>query len=327
MEKERLRFIDLPKDLSQNSFNAAVLSGFSLVPKQLPCYFFYDRAGSALFEKICELPEYYLTRAEQTILETCSLEIIRSADCPETIIEFGSGSSRKTRLLIEAVLSRLTDLLYIPIDISTAFLRETCRALLNHYCPLNITAIAGEYRDAMKMLPEPGSSRLFLLMGSNIGNFEPLEAVEFLSLIRDYMQPSDHLLVGVDLLKDHALIHAAYNDLAGVTARFNLNMLARINSELGGQFDLGLFRHEAPFLPDESCIEMRLISIQHQRAAVRGLGTHFEFREGEYIRTERSYKYAPGRFRALCEDAGFETVRYWQDKNKWFTVNLLAPVS
>lgn len=326
MEKDRLRFIELPKGLSENSFSDAVSAGFSSIPKQLPCYFFYDRVGSTLFERICELPEYYLTRSEQAILEAYSSEIIRSAGYPATVIEFGSGSSRKTRLLIEAALNRLTDLLYIPIDISTTFLRETCDALLTTYRPLSITAISGEYRDAMKVLPEPVSPRLLLFMGSNIGNFDPIEAVEFLSLIRTCMQLNDRMLIGVDLLKNHNLIYAAYNDSAGITAQFNLNILARINSELGGQFDLELFRHDAPFLPEEGCIEMRLISRQHRRIAVRHLNTVFEFLEGEYIRTERSYKYAPDRFRALCEDAGFETVRCWQDRNGWFTVNLLAPI-
>lgn len=327
MEKDRLRFIDLPKDLSEISFSDAVSAGFLLVPKQLPCCFFYDRVGSILFERICELPEYYLTRTEQAILEAHASDIIRSAGYPTTVIEFGSGSSRKTRLLIEAALNQLSDLLYVPIDISTAFLREACHALLTAYHPLNITAISGEYRDAMKVLPEPISPRLFLLMGSNIGNFEPKEAIEFLSLIRTCMQSNDRLLIGVDLLKNHDLIHAAYNDPAGITARFNLNILTRINSELGGQFDLELFRHDAPFLPEEGCIEMRLISKQHRRIAVRKLDTVFEFLEGEYIRTERSYKYAPDRFRALCEHAGFETVRCWQDENGGFTVNLLAPTS
>ena len=197
---------------------------------------FYDLAGSKLFEQICELPEYYLTRTEQKIFEDNSTDIIDALDYELAIVEFGSGNSVKTRLLINAALNRQEHLHYIPIDISSSFLKASSQALLGEIDRLSITAIAAEYADAIPIIPDPQEPRLFLFIGSNIGNFNRAEAVSFITKIREQMHSQDRLLTSFDLVKATHILEAAYNDAAGVTAAFNKNLLTRINRELGGTF-------------------------------------------------------------------------------------------
>lgn len=304
----------------------AVYQGLSATPKTLPPRLFYDRAGSELFEAITELPEYYPTRTEAALLEAHAEGIVRAVGEEVTLVEFGSGSSRKTRLLIEAALLRQEALQYVPIDISRAFLRDSAEALLAEYPALTVTALAGEYFDAALAMPPAAGPRLILFLGSNIGNLPHAEATRFLARVRAGMSPHDRLLVGTDLVKDAAVLEAAYDDAQGVTARFNLNLLARINCELGGAFDLARFRHAAPWDAVAERIEMRLVSLGDQRVRVDDLDTEFTFADGEAIVTEWSQKYTPESFAALCAPAGLEIVGSWTDDRSWFAEWLLRPL-
>ncbi|RYG24478.1 L-histidine N(alpha)-methyltransferase [bacterium] len=322
---ERLRFVDVRGESPHDSLCDTVYQGLSATPKRLPPRLFYDHDGSAIFEEITDLPEYYPTRTEQAILEAHADEIVRSMGDAIDMIEFGSGSSRKTRVLIEAALRRQKRLNYAPIDISRAFLHETAKTLLDDYEGLSITAVAGEYFDAALNLPRSSCPRLILFLGSNIGNLAADEAVEFLTRVRRAMEPEDRLLIGTDVVKEVGVLEAAYNDAQGVTARFNLNVLRRINAELGGSFDLAQFRHRAPYDREEQRIEMRLVSLCDQRVYVEAVDTEFEFAQGETIVTEWSQKYTRESFAALAEPAGLRIDRSWSDEKGWFTEYLLCP--
>jgi dimethylhistidine N-methyltransferase len=322
---ERLRIVDVRGEGPLDSLCDTVYSGLSAEPKRLPPRLFYDREGSDLFEEITDLPEYYPTRTEQAILEENADEIVGMAGGPIAMIEFGSGSSRKTRVLIEAALRRQKRLDYAPIDISRAFLHETSQRLLDEYPDLSVTAVAGEYFDAAVNLPRSPCPRLILFLGSNIGNLAEDEAVEFLTRVCHAMEPEDRLLVGTDMVKDVTVLEAAYNDAQGVTARFNANVLQRINLELGGEFDLAAFRHHAPFDEAHQRIEMRLVSLRDQTVRIESLDTEFRFSEGEAIVTEWSQKYTRERFAAIAEPAGLRIEKSWSDGKGWFTEYLLCP--
>ena len=318
-----LSLIKASKDNPQQSLKDAIAEGFKSTPKSIPALFFYDTAGSQLFEQICKLPEYYPTRTEHKILTDNAWNIISTVTGEVELVELGSGSASKTRVLIDAILANQSHLQYIPTDISTDFLLESSIALKNEYEPLSITAIAAEHNDALRLLPEGGSqSRLFLFLGSNIGNFEPQAATNFIGQIRRRMRENDYLLIGFDLVKDRQVLFDAYNDGAGVTAEFNKNLLIRINRELGGDFDLDLFDHYAPFVEEHSRIEMHLISRCVQHVHVDRLGQGFDFEKGEYIHTENSYKYTIEGFDSLCETAGVKMQKCYLDEQGWFAVGL-----
>lgn len=323
-----LNLIKAPNHHLQQSLKDAVADGFQKTPKSIPALFFYDTPGSQLFEQICKLPEYYPTRTEHKILTDNARDIIETLTDEVELVELGSGSAAKTRVLINAILANQPHLHYIPTDISTDFLIESSIALKNEYEPLSVTAIAAEHSDALRLLPEAGNqSRLFLFLGSNIGNFEREEAISFIGQIRRRMRAEDRLLIGFDLVKDRQTLFDAYNDKAGVTAEFNKNLLTRINRELGGDFRLDLFDHHAPFVEAHSRIEMRLISRCNQQVYVERLGKRFNFEEGEYIHTENSYKYTLEGFGSLCEAAGMKMQRYWLDERGWFAVGLFRFIS
>ena len=323
-----LNLIKAPKHHPQQSLKDAVAAGFQKTPKSIPALFFYDTPGSQFFEQICKLPEYYPTRTEHEILTDNARDIISTLTGEVELVELGSGSSAKTRILIDTILAKQPHLHYIPTDISTNFLLESSIALKNEYNPLSITAIAAEHSDALRLLPEKGGqSRLFLFLGSNIGNSEQEEAISFIGQIRRQMREDDRLLIGFDLVKDRQVLFDAYNDNAGVTADFNKNLLTRINRELGGDFDLDLFDHYAPFVEEHSRIEMRLISQCAQRVYVKGLGQRFDFEEGEYIHTENSYKYTLEGFSSLCEAAGMKMEEHYLDERGWFAVGLFRFIS
>ena len=312
----------------QQSLKGAVAEGLKKPQKSIPSLFFYDTVGSQLFEQICKLPEYYPTRTERKILTDNARDIIETVGGEVALVELGSGSSGKTRILIDAILARQNHLHYIPTDISTDFLLESSITLKNEYEPLSITAIAAEHCDALRLLPEAGNQpRLFLFLGSNIGNFDPEEATHFIGQICRRMNEDDRLMIGFDLVKNREVLFAAYNDTAGVTAEFNKNLLARINREVGGDFALDLFDHYAPFIEEHSRIEMRLISRCAQKVDVDHLGETFDFEEGEYIHTENSYKYTLERFGSLCEAAGMEMQEHWLDERAWFAVGLFRKAS
>lgn len=320
----RLRFVRPAHQGAAQSFAAAVREGLRAPQKRLDCRFFYDTAGSRLFEQICALPEYYLTRAEQTILRRNAGEIVEVAGGNLALVEFGSGSSAKTRILFDAALARQDSLHYTSIDISADFLRATARTLLDDYPALTVDAVAAEYQNGIEHVAHHAGPRLFLFLGSNIGNFDTSEAAAFLSMVRRGMAPSDRLLLGADLVKDRTVLEAAYDDSAGITATFNRNILARINRELGGRFDLESFVHRAPWVESLSRIEMRLVSTRDQTVPVAALDETFHFRAGEHIHTESSRKYRPEDLRTVCGRAGMRIERCWTDPRGWFGVFLLG---
>ncbi len=329
---DRLSLIEVPSQRARLDFAAAVCEGLRSNPKSLPSRFFYDRRGSELFEQITNLPEYYLTRCEASIFESCRDEIVAEAVVPcgteagrggLSLVEFGSGSSKKTRQLISAILEKQSKLDYAPIDISKEFLVESSKALLGEFPSLRITALAGEYFDCIGAMPDFDQPKLILFLGSNIGNFENAEAIDFLKCLAEAMTPHDRLLVGTDLVKDSAVIEAAYNDLARVTAEFNLNLLARIDRELDGTFDPSLFAHEAPYSKSDERVEMRLVSKIEQQVCVEALDLPVQFRSGERIHTEFSQKYTEESFRRLTEQAGLRSIRRWSDERGWFALDML----
>ena len=307
------------------SFAEAVAQGLGAEPKTLPCRFLYDAHGSALFEEICRLPEYYLTRAEREILEQRADEIAACAGPCEDLVELGSGSASKTRLLIEALLRRETRLRYAPIDISRSALAESARSLLGDYPRLEIRAIAGEYEQGLRALRAgAGAPRLILWLGSNIGNFDRADAARFLTHVRDAMGERDRLLAGIDLRKGRRILERAYDDASGVTARFNLNLLARINRELGGRFDLAQFRHEAIWRAREGRVELSLVSRCDQEVAIHELDLVVKLRKGERIHTEDSFKYSLREIAEVAREAGLRVAHRWLDGGERFSLNLLA---
>jgi dimethylhistidine N-methyltransferase len=303
-----------------------VARGLGSTPKRLPCRLFYDEAGSQLFEEICELPEYYLTRAEDQILASHAAEIATCVPAGSRIVELGSGSAKKTRRLIEAFLARSGEVTYSPIDISLSMLESSSRRLLAAYSELSIHALAADYVGAVEWLrAESQGSKIVLWLGSNVGNFDRADAARFLSRLASCLGAHDRLLVGIDLRKSKQVLERAYDDSRGVTARFNLNLLARINRELGGHFDLGRFRHVAVYDEIEGKIEMHLESLAAQRVAIDRPGTDVPFARGERIHTEDSYKYSPHEIAELCAAAELAIARQWFDAERRFGLHLLAP--
>ena len=300
-------------------FRIEVLRGLTSSPKSLPPKFFYDEAGSRLFEQITQLPEYYPTRTELALLEKHAPDIVAGFGPDAALIEFGSGSSRKVKLLLDAG----TDIaVYMPVDISRDFLIQAAEAIAGQYPDTVVVAVCADYTQ-LPVLPEPATSgrRIVFFPGSTVGNLEPSHAKEFLTSTATLLRPGDAMLIGVDLIKDTEVLNRAYNDAAGVTAEFNLNLLQRINSELGADFDLDRFEHVAMFVESESRIEMHLRSTCEQDVNVGGERIHFA--EGETIHTENSYKYGDGRFRDLVRGTGFSWVQRWADDREWFALHWL----
>jgi len=301
-----------------------VRKGLSAQPKRFLPKYFYDELGSQLFEAICLLPEYYLTRAENDILQRYSDEIVAAISGQKTLVEMGSGSASKTRLIIEALLRRQSELLFMPVDISATALESSSRILLQSYPRLTIEAYAADYFAGLAELGKrPRARTLALFLGSNISNFDPDEALRFLRAMRSVLQKGDALLLGADLKKDPAILDAAYNDALGVTSAFNLNVLARINRELGGTFDLRAFKHRAFYNQSEGRVEIYIESLADQRVRIEKLDLEIEFAPGELIHTENSYKYDKANIAHLAVATGFELSRTWLDSEERFSSNLL----
>jgi L-histidine N-alpha-methyltransferase len=321
---KHLSLVAADPEAQLEGFGREVRAGLSSRPKRLACRYFYDHQGALLFEEICNLPEYYLTRAEREILQQRAPEIASLFSEPVTLLELGSGSAIKTRLLIEALLRRHDALRYVPVDISHEMLEESSKALTEAYPKLEILAVAAEYQVGLQRLREERDRpRLILWLGSNVGNLDRSDAVRFLRSIGETMSLSDRLLVGIDLRKDRAVLEAAYDDAAGVTARFNLNLLARINRELGGRFDLSAFRHRAVYNQEVGRVEMYLDSLCEQRVRIDRLELDVPFAAGEAIHTENSYKYSLAEIDALAQSAGLRVERQWLDAAGRFSENLL----
>ena len=298
-------------------FQADVIAGLSSNPHTIPCKYFYDAEGAALFQKICELPEYYVTRTEIDILDRSRADIASQLGPDIQLIGLGTGAGTKTRILIEALDNPAV---YVPVDISEQQLRESTALFRKIFPNLEVLPVCADYLQPV-VLPRPSrkpSRNIVYFPGSTIGNFEPDEAMQFLQRIANVCHGGGGLLIGVDLKKDRQVLEAAYNDNAGVTAQFNLNLLRRINRELGADFDLDRWRHRAIYDAESGRIEMHLISETDQFVH---LNQHkFRFSRGEKIITEFSYKYAPDEFASLAAKAGFHFVRMWTDAAGLFGV-------
>ncbi len=322
----RFSLIDRAPGRDQASFGEALLAGLSAVPKQIPCRFLYDEEGSRLFEEICDLPEYYLTRAERQILEARADELAARFQTPITLAELGSGSSAKTRLLIEAFLRRHGRLRYLPVDISRSILEASAQELLESYGGLQIRAIAGEYAEGLRHVREETERpKLVVWLGSTVGNLDRSEAAGFLKTVGQSLAPADRLLVGIDLRKDPDVLEAAYDDSRGVTARFSLNLLERVNRELGGHFDLKQFRHRAVYHEPEGRVAIDLVSSCEQSVQVDEIGLECELAEGEAIHIEDSFKYSREEIEALTAAADLCVEVCWLDPGERFSLNVLAP--
>lgn len=313
------RAADTPRhagETPQARFLNDVLHGLSQPQKSIPPKYFYDARGSELFEAICATPEYYPTRTEMRIMARHVEEMAEALGRDVELIELGSGASLKTRLLIEA----LHPARYVPIDVSHSALEQAVGELSWRFPYLAIETCVADFTEAP--LPKSaGLPRLIYFPGSTIGNFHPNEAVRFLQGLHAQLRAGEALLIGVDLKKDPAVLNAAYNDAAGVTAAFNLNLLERINAELGGDFDLATFRHLAFYNSEQGWVEMHLQSMIDQEVHIDG--RHFHFRAEETLHTEISCKYSVREVQALAADAGFVPQKTWTDERALFSVHLM----
>jgi L-histidine Nalpha-methyltransferase len=328
LPRERFSLRRVTREVARRTFAEDVRAGLLVSPKALPPKHFYDTLGSRLFEAITALPEYYLTRAEAEILRTHSGEIAAILGGPVRVVELGSGDGQKTRLLLEAFLELQRTLEYLPIDISGSAVEASSRSLLLSYPGLRVKGYVGEYHQALQAMTgdegRQGERTLVLFLGSTLGNLDPAERLTLLRDVRGMLRPGDGLLLGVDLKKSEDVLLPAYDDPLGVTAAFNLNLLVRINRELGGGFDLAAFRHRALYNQGKGRIEMHLESRREQTVPIRRLGLEVPFAEGETIHTENSYKFDLGQVAELASGAGFRLARTWTDSGGRFASNLLA---
>ena len=304
---------------AQSDFAAAVLSGFARTPRSIPCRFFYDAVGCELFEEIVKLEEYYPTRVEASLLELHGAEIAELVGDGRALVEFGSGSSRKTSLLIGA-LGKIPA--YIPIEIAAESLREAAEWLSYRHRDLTVLPLVADFTKT-RCLPRAAERhrKLGFFSGSTIGNLTHVEAQAFLANAAKLLGPGSAFLIGVDLKKPASILIPAYNDARGVTAAFNLNLLARINRELDGNFELSRFAHDAVYNDAQDRIEMYLVSLARQN--VRVLCRDFAFAEGERIHTENSHKYTVPEFQALARASGWYPVKAWTDPDNLFSLHLL----
>ena len=306
---------------ASSDFLTETIAGLSASPRTLPCKFFYDERGSELFQKICDLPEYYVTRAELQILKDHRGEIAQQLGAGIELIGLGTGAGTKTRILLEELRDPIA---YVPVDISKEQLQQSGVLFRQLFPGLEILPVCADYLQPVT-LPTPKrkpTRKIVYFPGSTIGNFEPGEARDFLSRIYRLCEPDGGLLIGVDLEKDATVLEAAYNDAQGVTAQFDLNLLARANRELGADFRLQDWRHRAIYNAEAGRIEMHLISERDQTAHMAD--REFHFHRGEKIITEFSYKYTPEGFSALALPVGFRPVQMWTDEARLFGVFYLT---
>jgi L-histidine N-alpha-methyltransferase len=319
-------------------FAADVERGLAAQSKYVSPKYLYDEVGSQLFEQICLQPEYYLTRTEASILNKHAPVISKLLGSNIEIIELGSGSSSKTAILLSYLSLQKKRIYYFPIDISSSILMESTRRLKSQFPNISIIGIRSDYDLGIDKAAAAAAGcmsaernqeipdmKLLLFLGSSIGNFELIEARSLLGSVRKKLHTNDLLLVGFDLQKDESVLNAAYNDKAGITAKFNLNLLARINKELDGNLELGNFEHHAFYSREQQRMEMHLVSKTDQQLYIGALGKTFAIRKGESIHTENSYKYTLNQIAALADDCSFTLEKNFMDKNRWFNVALLSP--
>jgi dimethylhistidine N-methyltransferase len=299
-----------------------VREGLSANPKRLSPKFFYDDIGSALFERITELPEYYLTRTERAIFEDYATEILDIAGGGLTLVELGAGTATKTRVLIEELLQRQSRALFYPIDVSPSALNEAVRQMNEQFPSLRVNPVVADYTLGVPALARISGRKLVLYIGSSIGNFEPSQAVGILRRIRRSLQPGDALLLGTDMAKSVKILLPAYDDAGGVTSEFNKNILARLNRELDANFNLDAFRHVALWNKRCSRMEMYLESTTGQSVFIDSIDLDVHFSAGERIHTENSYKYTDEMVDSILRESGFHLERTWCDPKRWFGVHL-----
>lgn len=305
---------------STNSFLEDVKAGLTSGKKYLLPKYFYDNAGSQLFEKICLTDEYYLTRTEESILENSAGRIFKFAPGTDIISELGSGNSKKTEILLHKFQENKTKILYTPIDISDISVSGNLR-LTQKYEKLYVTGIISYYEEGLEFVcRKTGEPKIILFLGSSIGNFTTKESVIFLSNMRCVMTVEDMLIIGFDMVKSKSILEKAYNDKDGITSEFNLNLLARINKELGADFDLNLFCHEAIYNQDYDKIEMYLKAVKDTVVNIPGINQKIKFSKGELIHTENSHKFTMEKISTLAEKTGFKMEECFSDDKEYFTL-------
>jgi dimethylhistidine N-methyltransferase len=319
MDSDAIRLHDYHPE--SDDLRDEVVAGLGKTLKELPCKLLYDERGSDLFHRICDLDEYYPTRTEVQIMNTYGQEMADSIGPRCLLIEYGSGSSEKTRILLDHLEDPVA---YVPIDISKEHLLDSSRRISTSYNGLEVLPVCADYEQPFDIPTptRPAETRLVYFPGSTIGNFHPSSARWFLGQIAEQAGPGGNLLIGVDLKKDAEVLNRAYNDEDGVTADFNLNILHRINHELKTDFDPDKFQHHAYYNEASGRVEMHLVSLTRQTVAVDGIDVDFE--EGESIWTESSYKYSVDEFSGMAKQAGFELESAWMDDREWFSVQLYS---
>ena len=322
---DRFTLYSVQNGNAKNTFADDVITGLKANTKSIPPKYFYDNTGSELFEKICTTPEYYVTRTEASILKAHSDEISGFNHGKNLIIELGSGSSIKTRYILNSFIKQGSPVTYVPIDVSE-ILVQSGNDLLNDFEGLTVKGIIGEYEESLLLASEIFTEpKLIVFLGSSIGNFDLAHSAVFMKKISECMNTNDSLLIGFDLVKDVNVLNAAYNDNEGVTAEFNLNLLKRINNELNADINLSNFEHKAFFNPAESRIEMHLISKCEQSFTLNGRDI-ITFRENETIHTENSYKFTDVMINDLANFAGLKLKNEWKDTNNYFGLCLMCKI-
>ncbi len=322
LQTEQLRIdyletLETTKQL-ENIAGQDVKEGLSQYPKSLPSKYFYDDQGSQLFEQICELPEYYPTRTEASILSQYAEEIAEITGTCE-LVELGSGSSTKTRLLLDAYQQQNNLFKYMPIDVSAGILKESAIQLQQEYTSLQIQGLVGTYEQALTQLtPTSWPARMIFFLGSSLGNFSPNDCDRFLNKITQVLETGDYFLLGIDLQKPQSILEAAYNDSQGVTAEFNLNMLSHLNHKFQGNFDINLFKHQAIYNQEKQQIEMYLISQKAQDITLKNLEINVHFQEEEMLLTEISRKFNLEKITQKLESKNLRTLQVFTDPNNWF---------
>lgn len=320
--------IDFHRDgRESDGFREELCASLAETPRRIPSKYFYDDRGSELFEAICELPEYYPTRTERGILERRAGEIARRSGASD-LVELGSGAATKTRILLDAMDEEGTLEAYVPFDVSEAMVRRVARQLAAAYPRLRVHGVVGDFLAHLGEVPRPpdGGRRLAIFLGGTIGNLTPEQSKEFLAQVSESLDPGDFLLLGTDLVKDPAVIEAAYNDSAGVTAEFNRNALSVVNRLTGGDFDPAGFRHRAFYDPEHHRVEMRLVSTREQTVTLPELDLALDFAPGEEILTEISTKFDRPRVAAMLADAGFELTDWLTDDDELFALSLARKI-
>jgi len=320
----RLKYFKPHSTRVEKSFSEEIKSSLSHNQKFISPKFFYDQKGSQLFERICKLPEYYLTRTEQSILKQIQDDIANYVDESFRLVELGSGSSSKTRLILDVFNKIQKNIEYFPIDISE-ILTESSEILLRDYSSLQITGIIDTYEGGLEFIEKYDDKKNFIVfLGSSFGNFSPIEGEKFLKRINSIMKKDDLFLIGLDLVKDAQILEKAYNDSEGITAKFNLNVLSRINDELDADFNLENFEHQALFNLEKQRIEMYLRSLVNQSVTIGNANLSVSFSKGELIHTEHSHKFTIPQIKNLMTKTGFEIKNIWMDDNKYFSLILAS---